>query len=211
MIASNATMIERSAASKSGSPWFVIDTVHDQTSGDVLFVQAVLATDDPLFQFHNPADYPRLSSSVVEAANKRYRKAHRVYYRTMLQYKPDYWDALFAEEESAFKRMAVHRHQPWETGGILIAGIGGYIVDDLPPLSGDAQIDWIGESVVDLVRLRKAKDYETADALRREIVIGAGVHIFMTKDGIEFINAEDWRSHKRSISKNGIAVINPAA
>lgn len=187
MTGAEATDLERSAAIKAGSPWFVLDTVHEHATGDVIYVQSVLTTDDPLFQFHDPADYPRLPASVVEAANKRYRKAHRVYARTMISYDYDYWGAIFTQESRARKRMAVHRVRPWECGGVLVARSGGYIINGLPPLSGDSQIDWLGDMVVDLVRLRAEKDYETADALRREIVVCAGAHVFITKDGVEFI------------------------
>ena len=198
MTGAEATDLERSAASKAGSPWFVLDTVHEPATGKVLYVQAVLATDDPLFEFHDPADYPRLPASVVEAANKRHRRAHRLYQRTMLSYSYDYWSALFAQEDWALKRIAVHRRKPWECGGVLVSGSGGFIVGELPTPSGDTQIDWLGEMVADLIRLRKAKDYETADALRREIVIGAGAHVFIAKDGVEFIDARDWHSTSKS-------------
>jgi hypothetical protein len=126
-------------------------------------------------------------------ANRRHRKAHRVYVRTAVQYEGAYWDALFAGERIAGMRMAIHALRPWESGGVCLAGIGGWVVDALPDLSGDADVDWLAEMVVDLVRLRKAADYESADALRREIVLGAGAHVYIARDGIEFLDAKDWQ------------------
>jgi hypothetical protein len=189
-LGSDGTAMERAKAVRARSPWLVLDTVYDSWTGDMLFVQAVLAADDPAFRFHDPCDYPRLPPSVVEAANKRYRKAHRVYERTMLSYDPTYWNAIFRNERLALRRMANHRPCPWDHGGVLVPGNGGYICGDLPTRSGDCQIDWWGEMIVDLFHLRQKREYEAADALRRDILATCNLEMFMFRDGIEFINSE---------------------
>lgn len=193
MTGDDAAQIERAAANKARSQWFVIDTVHEPGSGEVLWVNAVYAADDPLFRFHSPADYPRLGERIVEMANRAHRKAHRVYARTALDYDSNYWNAIHSGEALALKRMAIHALRPWSSGGILLSGVGGWITECLPPLSGDVNVDWLGEMVVELVALRAAKDFATADALRREMVFGAGAHLYLAKDGIEFIDAKQWK------------------
>jgi len=179
-----------------GSNWLVIGEVWEndlyaRQQGrwpSLLFVDAHYDGDDPRVDFLDPADFPRLPKRVVQDAQAQYRKDVRLRAARMTHYEISYWQSLDEREQVANLRIAIHRQRPWERGGIVIAQ-GGFILKDgdLPPPSGHTNADWGRDLIADYIAFKKARDFERADALRREMTIAGPLQIFEHKDGVEFI------------------------
>ena len=142
--------------------------------------------DDPNFTFYRPEDYQSLPKSVVEDANTRHRAPYRQ--RMALERDVDltFLNAISHREEVALKRMAIARESRGGTQTAIVAGCGGFIVkpEDVP--SGNTQEHLAAELVAHLMAARAAKDFDLADAIRREIA-PAGAEVLIGRNGIEFL------------------------
>ena len=128
----------------------------------------------------------RLPAATVEDANRRHRRAHRLYARRITEYNHKLWRDLEANETIALRRMAIHKQHPWDAG-LMLDDIGGFIVPGMP--IPPHPYDWIAALLVERLQIRLAKDFATADAIRREITLAADFMIFDHADGTEFIRS----------------------
>lgn len=181
-----------------GSNWLVIGEVwendhHAQRQGrnpELLWVDIHYDADDPRVAFLDLEDFPRLPRRVVHDSQAQDRKDVRLRAARMTSYEISYWQSLDERARIANLRIAIHRHRPWDAGGVVIEQ-GGYILKDgdLPPPSGHNNADWGRDLVADYIALKKARDFTQTDALRREMTIAGPFQLFEHPDGVEFIVA----------------------
>lgn len=179
-----------------GSNWIVIgevweNDIHARRDGHdprLLWVDIHYDGDDPTVSFYDPADFSRLPKSVVHDAQAMDRRDVRLRRARMTSYEISYWESLYQRKAIAEARIAIHRHSPWETGGVVVPQ-GGYVMKegDPPNPIGRNEADWGLELVIKYLRLKREKDFTQSDALRREMTEAGPFMLFEHKDGMEYI------------------------
>lgn len=142
--------------------------------------------DDPSFEFHNPADYPDIPAKQVEDANVFHRREYRTRMAVMTELDFKYLDSISRACAIAEKRMKISKAKRSNHGNVVIDGVGGFMrTTDV--VVGSSHAHFVSETVVDLMLARAAKNYDLADAIKREIVYAAQAQVLIAKDGVEFI------------------------
>lgn len=171
----------------SGSKWVKTGEVWRQDQ--LVITEIHYDDDDPNHAFADPKDYPRLPKATVEDANLTYRRAYRMRECRAKKCMPyEEWKQIVKSERIANRRMAIHRSCPWETDGVLISDIGGFVTKNTELSCDDAMVNMIAEMAIDRLKLKDVGDFETADAIRREIEIPTDFIVFDHKDGTEFVS-----------------------
>lgn len=104
----------------------------------------------------------------------------------MRQFDHVYFHGVWRRTQIARKRMQIHREMTGDKN-FVIPNVGGFISSEAP--IGTSHAHFIADMVTDMIGFRKAGDYATSDAVRREITDASDGLVYIHKDGsVEFVD-----------------------